>query len=293
MRTVAQCTNMHESASINLVGKDRYHRQAGEVEARNVSARINMTPEERRATLLSETEDVAREDQIFLREGAEMAMTESKKKSANETVSPNNSDHPAAISSADGAKILKNIDNLARKYQEKSNRPDTFIGDVADALGIDMPNKSSKYRTYETISGDIVTIRLSNHGATASKLDANNETNAVSIVIANSYDGITNDGEAHIVEYFYDAIKLRKADGKPLVGIINSLKQTLYSGKYVDNTGIAEIKEVNAKYSLITPEMDASYLDAVERGDIIPLNGGMLITSGDAHRSTMTNMLIQ
>ena len=33
---------------------------AGEVEARNVSARINMTPEERRATLLSETEDVAR-----------------------------------------------------------------------------------------------------------------------------------------------------------------------------------------------------------------------------------------
>ena len=247
---------------------DYYRKIAGEVEARNVSARINMTPEERRATLLSETEDVAREDQIFLREGAEMAMAESKKKSANETVSPNNSDHPAAISSADGAKILKNIDNLARKYQEKSNRPDTFIGDVADALGIDMPNKSSKYRTYETISGDIVTIRLSNNGATASKLDANNETNAVSIVIANSYDGITNDGEAHIVEYFYDAIKLRKADGKPLVGIINSLKQTLYSGKYVDNTGIAEIKEVNAKYSLITPEFDASYLDAVERGDM-------------------------
>ncbi|MBO7313547.1 MAG: hypothetical protein J6U48_04905 [Alistipes sp.] len=235
---------------------DYYRKIAGEVEARNVSARINMTPEERRATLLSETEDVAREDQIFLREGAEMAMAESKKKSANETVSPNNSDHPAAISSADGAKILKNIDNLARKYQEKSNRPDTFIGDVADALGIDMPNKSSKYRTYETISGDIVTIRLSNHGATASKLDANNETNAVSIVIANSYDGITNDGEAHIVEYFYDAIKLRKADGKPLVGIINSLKQTLYSGKYVDNTGIAEVKEVNAKYSLITPEKE-------------------------------------
>lgn len=37
-----------------------------------------MTPEERRATLLSETEDVAREDQIFLREGAEMAMSQPK-----------------------------------------------------------------------------------------------------------------------------------------------------------------------------------------------------------------------
>lgn len=33
--------------------------------------------------------------------------------------------------------------------------------------------------------------------------------------------------------------------------------------------------------------MDASYLEAVERGDIILLNGGMLITSSDAHRSTM------
>lgn len=55
---------------------DYYRKIAGEVEARNVSARINMTPEERRATLLSETEDVAREDQIFLREGAEMAMKE-------------------------------------------------------------------------------------------------------------------------------------------------------------------------------------------------------------------------
>ena len=39
---------------------------AGEVEARNVSARLNMTPEERRKTLAESTEDVARKDQIFL-----------------------------------------------------------------------------------------------------------------------------------------------------------------------------------------------------------------------------------
>ena len=52
----------------------KYKRIAGEVESRNVEHRLNMTPEERRATLLSKTEDVAREDQIFLREGAEMAI---------------------------------------------------------------------------------------------------------------------------------------------------------------------------------------------------------------------------
>lgn len=46
--------------------RDRYNELSGEVEARNVQSRLNMTPEERRKSLASETEDVAREDQIFL-----------------------------------------------------------------------------------------------------------------------------------------------------------------------------------------------------------------------------------
>ena len=49
---------------------EQYHRTAGEVEARNASARMGMSADERRATLLSETEDVAREDQIFLMENS-------------------------------------------------------------------------------------------------------------------------------------------------------------------------------------------------------------------------------
>ena len=48
------------------IGYDGYQRLAGEVEARNVSARLNMTPEERRKSLAESTEDVARKDQIFL-----------------------------------------------------------------------------------------------------------------------------------------------------------------------------------------------------------------------------------
>lgn len=43
-----------------------YKRIAGEVEARNVQSRRKMSAEERRNSLASETEDVAREDQIFL-----------------------------------------------------------------------------------------------------------------------------------------------------------------------------------------------------------------------------------
>lgn len=43
-----------------------YRRIAGEVEARNVQRRLNMSKEERRSTLLKDTEDVAREDQLFI-----------------------------------------------------------------------------------------------------------------------------------------------------------------------------------------------------------------------------------
>jgi muramidase (phage lysozyme) len=48
-----------------------YERIAGEVEARNVSKRMDYTPEQRRQTLLQETEDVDREDQIILQDGIE------------------------------------------------------------------------------------------------------------------------------------------------------------------------------------------------------------------------------
>ena len=46
-----------------------YVNAAGEVEARNASARANMSLEERINTLLAETEDVTREDQIFMYRG--------------------------------------------------------------------------------------------------------------------------------------------------------------------------------------------------------------------------------
>lgn len=56
---------------VNDIGKfkssvQKYRSLSGEVEARNVQSRLNMTTEERRNSLASETEDVAREDQLFL-----------------------------------------------------------------------------------------------------------------------------------------------------------------------------------------------------------------------------------
>ena len=51
-----------------------YRQLMGEVEARNVQTRMGMTMEERLSSLASETEDVAREDQIFLEHAARSAM---------------------------------------------------------------------------------------------------------------------------------------------------------------------------------------------------------------------------
>lgn len=50
----------------NVIGAEGYRSLAGEVEARNAEFRSNMTDKERANTMLADTEDVAREDQIFL-----------------------------------------------------------------------------------------------------------------------------------------------------------------------------------------------------------------------------------
>ena len=61
-----------EGFALGASGLDKnYMRTAGEVEGRSVQRRADMDMSERMSTLLAETEDVAREDQIILRDGME------------------------------------------------------------------------------------------------------------------------------------------------------------------------------------------------------------------------------
>ena len=84
------------------------------------------------------------------------------KKRALETVSVSSKEEhqPTAISSADGAKIIENLESIANKFENISNRPNLFIGLVADALGAQRFGSSSRYATFETKNGKIITIRL-------------------------------------------------------------------------------------------------------------------------------------
>ena len=132
--------------------------------------------------------------------------------------------------------------------EKSATQPKTFIGNVAKALGASRFGSGSEYATFETKNGDIVTIRLANHNAHVSGFDHNGKDNGISIVISpKPNEGITNDGNAHITEFYYDSIKLRRAKGKPLAEIVRSIKQALYSGEFKDTTGLAERQEVNGR----------------------------------------------
>jgi len=194
--------------------------------------------------------DDVEEGQRVLDRANEVLLSKDKKRALETASLGETSRSLTAIPSALGSKILNNLDTLVTKCKNSSTQPKTFIGEVADALGIPQErfkDKSSRYATFETKNGNIVTIRISDHNATASNLDVNGQEDVISIVVSNKPNkGINNDGKSHIVEYYYNAIKLRKADGKPLAAIVRSIQQALYSGEYKDTTGLAERQEVNA-----------------------------------------------
>ena len=108
---------------------DAYYRLGGEVEARNAAERMGMTAEERRASLASETEDVAREDQVFIFDGLESAaMPQSTKLSAsNKAV--------AMYDKANGTNVKGFFNYLRNNKQAKKGEPTSFhIGNAGSLL---------------------------------------------------------------------------------------------------------------------------------------------------------------
>ena len=154
---------------------------------------------------------------------------------------------PADISNADSAKVQQKLETLAKNLEKVSSHRKNFLDEVADALGAKKHGSNSRYVTIEAKNGKIVAIRLSNHNATVSTFDKHDEDEGISIVVSpRSNQGMNDDGNAHIVEFFYPEIAIRKAEGKPLAEIVRSIEQSLYSGEYKDTTGLAEVQEVNA-----------------------------------------------
>ena len=107
-------------------GEKGYRRFAGEVEARNVQARMGMTPDQRRATLLAETEDVAREDQIFLESNLGVAHSvEVSEKVEAPTRKPRKTKEE---------KLSEKIEELKTRLNDKKKSLDNVLADIYNFL---------------------------------------------------------------------------------------------------------------------------------------------------------------
>ena len=174
-------------------------------------------------------------------------MTGAKQKRALETatIAAEATNNATVISSADGAKIQNNLGTLATNYEKIANKTRGFITDLSHALGLKQ-HGASQYGTFETPDGKRITIRVSNHNARVSNFDKNNESEGISIVISSHKNkGLHNDGNAHIIEYFYPKRALENAEGKPLAEMIRSVSDALAGEEFKDTTGLAEREEVN------------------------------------------------
>ena len=212
-------------------------------EAFERATKVTMDAVERLKANGLDIEVVSQEEADAMAELAEM-----QKRKSPETALPEDesSFKGTVISSDDGANILKDIDNAIAEYENKENSAKTFIGDVARILRAVRHGSKSEYADIVTANGIPVRIRLADHNVKVSNYDNAGINNGISIVISRKPNtGITNDGDAHLVEFFYSDKKISKADGKPLVEILKSIKQALYSGEYKDNTGLAQREEVN------------------------------------------------
>lgn len=167
----------------------------------------------------------------------------------------------SAVSSDFAAKVQKNLETTKEKYKKVRNETKNIISDIAKAFDIDKPNSgNSRYITFRSKNGTTITLRLSNHNAHISNFDNNEEKNGISIVISRKPNSkIINDGNAHVVEFFYSDKALNKADGTPIADIIGALEQTLYSGEYTDPTGLAEKQEVNIPATLLQTQDGTVY----------------------------------
>ena len=85
----------------------------------------------------------------------------------------------------------------------------SFLADIAIDLKAKKDGSDSDYATFLTLNNKTVTVRLANHNASTSNFDYRSEKEGISIVISRKpNEGITNDGYAHVVEFFYPDKKL-------------------------------------------------------------------------------------
>ena len=256
------------------IGRDGYMRLAGEVEARNVQKRLNMSAEERLNTLLSETEDVAREDQIFLRDGVEMAMAEEQPEAGEfGPIFMGFKGNP--VQAAQYLVKRKTGDAVGVFSNPEIGEIDLIWGDEKGGLAHIIDKHIVRYDDFDTLKDAMEAINKTiNDGELSTQTDGRKvfylNGNKVIVEKTNS----TN----WVLTAYDSGRKLKKKKRSEVDAtlvhqdIFNKENEELVSPNstsvHKDTTSLAENQTNEQKFSLITPEMDAAYLSAVERGDM-------------------------
>lgn len=113
-----------------------------------------------------------------------------KKEKAPETASVQDEHQPTVVSSADGAKVLKSIDDAIVEYEkEEKTKEKTFLGNLSKILNVSQHGSKSQYTTFEAMNGKVFTIRLANHNTNVSNFD-NHEESEGFVVTHNEHNKI-------------------------------------------------------------------------------------------------------
>lgn len=245
-----------------------------------------MSAEERLNTLLSETEDVAREDQIFIRDGVEMAMAEESVYSSLQETNDRFNAELATLTEENKDKVILSLGMPSNKLLAGGvvNKPMKLYGakiikkqklhgfDLSEIkdLPIAVANPIAIFNNYQTDGNRSVLTELTTK-------DGNF---LVSLTVGKGQDidfniiaTVFGKGGDNIVDWFDKGFATYVDKEKALNYLHHSALNTeaLSNPRLISVTNIIQNFEnptISERFSLITPQMDAAYLSAVERGDM-------------------------
>ena len=269
------------------ISRDNYRELAGEVEARNVESRMNMSPAERGKMLASETEDVSREDQIFLMDNTENNVRiNSISESTNDIEEVNERFNNELRQQIDGT--------LPKGHIYKLGKPSKFLqaAGIPD-LSIEMPASQLEYKATsgkhdydlsevmnlpEAISSPIATFSYGNKEKSQNiltMLEHNGENFLVGMFIrptvkgrileVNSVRNVFPKNNDSIVKWILDG-KLTNVDKEKLLNFLDQQRTN-----YADVASVLpdeQVKQRNSEVSSATKVVESFVNPTLEEGKI-------------------------
>lgn len=282
---------IRDNIRMTLSPEESYKRLAGEVEARNVQTRMNLSPEARKQVLISQTQDVAEDQKIYIQNAISQAY--SIEPTFVDSIMAAMSDGYSVTVAKDNSELLnkliesgaaqETVDKVAETF--KSSKVEAFYLTQQRTVYLNGQHIKSNDQTYAAI------IHESIHGALADTMGGyrrhfgqfiynNTPKEAISGLITEAYDDVPEwlQGEEYIThmaaQMSYDGINLDDVltnreindvlngdtpfDSTFVPKLINTLVNQLYNGRRSNNpirglvTG--RISDSLPTYSLTTQE---------------------------------------